>query len=286
MIWVFSAFVAVSLAWLALFLAGRRIPKPWLVALGVSPVVLIYLFNPEFRVYSFHGFMHAGITYQILNGIIPPADPLLAGHTVVYPWGSHLAAALICRIFSVTPFMALAALNVISLALAIVLVYKISKLIVDNERANILSVVVSLYAITFTNPALMRILPETVPSEFRGVPILLKFITINVLPEGLVLFLVFIYSVLLLERTGKIIPGLPLLVGSILGVGVAYPAFLLGIAASLVLLWIASVVMLRYDRLRWRLKTIALSVASLVAAVLVVRPLLAALGAGTASQIQ
>ncbi|MFZ1947611.1 MAG: hypothetical protein WAW06_08695, partial [bacterium] len=85
---------------------------------------------------------------------------------------------------------------------------------------------------------------------------------------------------------GKIIPGLPLLVGSILGVGVAYPAFLPGIAASLVLLWIASVVMLRYARLKWRPKTIALSVASLVAAVLVVRPLLATLGAGTAGQIQ
>ncbi|HVP57161.1 MAG TPA: hypothetical protein VMU02_03600, partial [bacterium] len=102
---VFYALTAVTLGWLGFFLAGKRIPKIWLVALGVAPVALIYVLNPEFRVYSFHSFMHAGIIYQILNGNIPPTDPLLAGHAVAYPWGGHLIAAGLSRVFDITPFL-------------------------------------------------------------------------------------------------------------------------------------------------------------------------------------
>lgn len=282
---VFCALVALVLAVLLLVVLGLRISKVWLVLVGIAPVVLIYVFNPEFRVYSFHSFMHAGITYQILNGIIPPYDPLLAGQAVAYPWGCHLVAAGISRVFNVTPFMAIAAINVASLLAAMVLIYKISKQLVDDERANILSVVISIYGITLTNPYLMRVLSVGMPTEFRGVPILLKFITINILPIGLVLFLLFIYSVLRLEKTGKMLPNAPLLAAAVLGAGFAYPAFLPGVGASLAALWIVSLACLRCESLRWSLKTIALTVVSLVVSVILIRPYLAALSAGTMSQL-
>jgi hypothetical protein len=114
---------------------------------------------------------------------------------------------------------------------------------------------------------------------------LLKFITINILPIGLVLFLLFLYSVLRLERTGRLIPYALLLAGSMLGAGFAYPAFLPGIGASLALLWIASLVSVRRAGARWSLKTVAATVVSLVISVLLIRPYLAALSAGTMSQM-
>lgn len=282
---VFVLLTALVAAVLAAIVLGKRIPKVWLVLAGIAPVVSIYVFNPEFRVYSFHSFMHAGITYQILNGIIPPCDPLLAGQEVAYPWGCHLVAAGISRIFSVTPFMAIAAMNVASLTAAMVLIYRISRQMIDDERANILSVVVSIYGITLTNPYLMRVLGAGIPTEFRGIPVLLKFININILPMGLVLFLLFIYLVLRLEKTGKVLPSAPLLAAAILGAGFAYPAFLPGIGASLAALWIVSLACLRYERLRWSLKTVASTVASVVVSVILIRPYLAALSAGTVGQM-
>jgi len=283
---VFYAFVAVVLAWLLTFLLGRRLPWPLLLALGVSPVVLIYAFNPEFRVYSFHSFMHAGITYQILNGNIPPPDPLVAGHTVPYPWAAHLVAAGISRAFNVTPFLAIAALNVVSLALCLVLVYRISALVVRNHRANVLSAVVAVYAVTFTNPSLMKVLSLPATTEFRGVPLLLKFITINVLPLGLVCFLLFVHSVLRLEATRRLFPHAAIFLVSVLGVGFLYPAFLPAVGLSLALAWTASLALFRREPLRWSLVTVASTVAGLVIGVALARPYLGLLTAGTVGQMQ
>jgi hypothetical protein len=283
---VLYALTAVSLAWLLAFLLGKRTGKVWLILLGVSPVVLIYVLNPEFRVYSFHSFMHAGIVYQILNGNIPPPDPLLAGHVTAYPWAAHLVAAGISRLGNVTPFLAIAIINVGSLALVMVLIYKISQFLIDDEKTNILSVVISIYGITFMNPSFMKLLGAGIPTEFRGVPILLKFITINVLPLGLVAFLLFVYSVLRLEKTGRAIPNVPILLASILGVGYVYPAFLPGVGASLALAWIASLVCFKREAVRWNLGTVAFTAATLIVAVLAVRPYLASMTAGTVNQMQ
>ncbi|MFH1218937.1 MAG: hypothetical protein V1694_00585 [Candidatus Eisenbacteria bacterium] len=283
---VLYVLTAISLAWLLAFLLGRRLSKVWLILLGVSPVVLIYVLNPEFRVYSFHSFMHAGIVYQILNGNIPPPDPLLAGHVTAYPWGAHLVAAGISRLGNVTPFLAIAIMNVGSLVLVMILIYKISQFLIDDEKTNILSVVISIYGITFMNPSFMKLLGAGIPTEFRGVPILLKFITINVLPLGLVAFLLFVYSVLRLEKTGRAIPNVPILLVSILGVGYVYPAFLPGVGVSLALAWIASLVCFKREAVRWNLSTLAFTTATLIVAVLAVRPYLASMTAGTVNQMQ
>ena len=283
---VLYALTAISLGWLALFLAGKKIGKIWLVVLGVAPVVLIYVLNPEFRVYSFHSFMHAGITYQILNGNVPPTDPLLAGHAAAYPWAAHLIAAGISRVFNITPFLSIAVMNVASLALAMILIYRISKTLVDDEKANILSVVVSIYGITVANPSLLRLLAFKLPTEFRGVPIMLKFITINMLPIGLVGFLLVIYLVLRLESSGRTLLKAAALLAALLGVGFTYPAFLPGIAASLAVAWIATLVLFKRETLRWSLRTLTLTVLALAATGLMVRPYLALTGAGTVDQMQ
>jgi hypothetical protein len=68
--------------------------------------------------------------------------------------------------------------------------------------------------------------------------------------------------------------------------GFTYPAFLPGAGASLVLAWIAHLVFFRYETLRWNLRTLAFTVFTLIAAILVVKPYLALTGTGTVSQMQ
>ena len=121
--------------WLAFFVFSKKdMPKVGLLLLGLSPSILIYVFNPDFRIYSFHGFMHSGIVYQLLNGTIPPDNPAFSGLPLHYPWGWHCVAALITKVFNITPFYSFAISNIVSLFLSMVLVYKISRLVIKNEK--------------------------------------------------------------------------------------------------------------------------------------------------------
>ena len=40
----------------------------WVLCVFVLILTFVYILNPNNRIYSHHGFMHAGITYRILNG--------------------------------------------------------------------------------------------------------------------------------------------------------------------------------------------------------------------------
>ena len=63
----------------------------------------IYILNPYSRVYSNHGFFHASMTYQILNGSVPPSDPLFAGYPLHYPWAYAFLVAQGSRMLNISP---------------------------------------------------------------------------------------------------------------------------------------------------------------------------------------
>ena len=76
---IFTVLLSAALA-SALFLAMRVTKRSaWLLLLAALPLVLLYLWNPNFRVYSYHGLLHSSVVYQILNGFVPPDCSLLAG---------------------------------------------------------------------------------------------------------------------------------------------------------------------------------------------------------------
>ena len=282
---IIYGFFACSLALLSLTVLGRKIPRILLLIWGLSPVILVYTLNPDFRVYSFHSFMHGGIVYQILNGNLPPPDPLVAGQPVHYPWGFHLLAAGLSGLLRVSPFISMALLNIVSLFLVMVLIYKISQLLIPSRRAGILAAVGAVFGSTPVIPELLKVLPEGTPTEIRGIPILHKFISINPLPVGLVLLLLALYAAIRLFQGKRLVANTLLVAGSTLATGFIYPAFLPGIAAGAGL-GLVLIVALRIAGLeRSGLLMGILTLAALAVAGLILRPYLTSIGSGTVSNM-
>jgi hypothetical protein len=279
-------FFAATLALLSLIVYGRKIRGIWLLVWGLVPVVLVYLFNPDFRVYSFHSFMHGGIVYQIINGNIPPPDPLVGGQPAHYPWGFHLVAAGLSRLLGVSPFVSMALLNIASLLATMVLVYRISQLLISKHRAGVLAVVGAVFGSTLVIPEMLALLPDGTPTEIRGIPIIHKFITINPLPAGLAVFLLALYATIRLLQGKGSLGNTLLLFASALAVGFIYPAFMPAAAASVCLGLIVTVVVQVKVIARPRWVRVAVAFAAVVVAGLVLRPYLASIGSGTVSNME
>ena len=126
----------------------RNFRKILLLILGISPLILIYAVNPKWRFFSAHGLMHTAIVYQIGNGTITPNNPFLGGEPLYYNWGYHSLAALLTRVLNLAPSYSFALINIISLVLAMILVYKISRQLVKNEWLNVLSVIIAIFGFT------------------------------------------------------------------------------------------------------------------------------------------
>jgi hypothetical protein len=218
--------------------------KPGIAAKGflalalILPLVWVYLAGPNNRIYSFHGFVHVAISNQAAQGIIPPGHPFLAGEPLLYHWGYHWLGAWTGRILSVTPFWAFAVINLAALFFTALLLYRLSRLIVKNSWANILSVLVCLYGITpFPHITLEMKEALPFPLDERSIHPIIKYCNMNAVPLGLVFFLLFLYGLAGLfagqGRAGKF--GIALLLG-VTGTAFFYPPFMIGVAACLAML--------------------------------------------------
>ena len=165
---------------------------------------------PSLRVYGYHGFVQAGIVYQILNGNVPPTSSLLAGQPGTYPWAGALVLAGISRLLGISPFWAASLVAVASLAVLLVITYRIGLLATGDAEASLFGTAVSLYAFTFTQSvpdnALKSGLGTLLPFPFnepRGAPILEKFNGCTAFPLGLALYAVALLLLLRLAREGS-----------------------------------------------------------------------------------
>jgi hypothetical protein len=225
---------ALSLLLAGLFFLLLRVGAPrWtLVLLGVLPSVLLLVCLPNLRIYGYHGWVQAGIVYQILQGHIPPQNPLLAGEPGTYPWISALLLAGISKTLGVSPFWSATIVAIGSLAVLLVLTYQIGRLATGDTTAAVFGVATSLYAFTFTQSVpetpLRRFITETLrlPYEPRGAPLLEKFNGCTGFPLGLALYALALLCLLRMAAERRSRPGLVagLLVG-VVGVGFVYPFF-------------------------------------------------------------
>jgi hypothetical protein len=277
-------FIVVVFALVLKFFTSVRVSRIWLVLAGLAPVISVNIVNPLFRVWSFHSLMHGGIVYQILNGNIPPPAPLVGGTPLRYPWGAHLLAAAMCKAANITPFTSIAVINVASLLASLVLAYKISKTLFDDEIANILSPLVAFFATSLGPGRLVQMLPDAIPTEFRGIPLLGKYCTTNALPLGVVFMLLFQLSALRLFAGRPAWRYLLLAACSIAGCGFFYAPFLPGIVAGAGLAFLLSLGLGRVGSKDLRLKEFALLMAVVAGCLLALRPYLASIGGGIMSQ--
>ena len=190
---LFSITLAVALFWLLKIKANNLL----LLLLGLLPIVIVYIINPYNRVYSAHGFMHMSFVYQIYNGIFPPQNPLIAGEDLLYPWGIHLLVAAIIKVTQISPSSIFALINVLSLLLTIVLVFKIAYLLFSSRLTAIFAVFLSVFGVTFFDrgaiATFLNYLTNISISEPRAI-IGIKFTNMNAMPLGIMFFTLFIYA--------------------------------------------------------------------------------------------
>jgi hypothetical protein len=227
------------------FFSDKKLHLSWIIFTCCLIMTIIFLYNTELKVISVHTFFYAGPVYQILNGYIPPLDPLFGGEILHYQWAHPWAAAVISKILNVTPFTSFEIINILSLAGCIWLLYKISNLLIDDPKINVFSALFPVYCGTyisnFTLPKLVGVIPFY-GGENRIFPLLAKFHSFNGVPLGLVFFLMLVYGTMkLFENKKPVLCSLLVLTGAI-GCLFFYAAYGPGILAwfgLMGLLWLS-----------------------------------------------
>jgi hypothetical protein len=136
---------AIAAVWLAaFFLAARSRHAKWAV-LGVLaiPILVIPLLHPAFRISGHHAYFHWSIAYGLLNGHLPPEDPLMAGQPLRYPWLYHLAAAGLTKALQIAPTNIFYALNVAVFAGSTAVAWSIGRRLSDNPMTPALAALLS-----------------------------------------------------------------------------------------------------------------------------------------------
>jgi hypothetical protein len=259
--------------------------KLFLLFLGVLPVLLIYAVNSNNRVYSYHGLDHASLVYQLANGAIPPTHPFLAGYPLRYHWGYHFLAAMCTKAFDMSPFIAFALINTLSLICALVLVYMISARLLSDVCANATSAFIALYSVTLINPKMVATIISSqfralAFIEWRGVPVFEKFTNSNGVPLGSVFFLLCVYTLVRFSEGCWTLRNAFVLFLSLVGGAFFYPQMLPGLVAGCIATWFIFVVLKRGISVRKRLYRSTLFSASGILALLITFPYLQSISSG------
>ncbi len=83
---VLDLLAAAAAALVLLWVLARPRRGLFLWSLALLPILVVYIANPENRIFSYHGFLHLSIVNLILEDGLPPANPVLAGETLRYQW--------------------------------------------------------------------------------------------------------------------------------------------------------------------------------------------------------
>jgi hypothetical protein len=147
---ILGALVIAVLGAAIFFLLIQRKAGNWaFLLLGALPLLFIYSWSADNRISSSHGLWHASIVYQIMNGSLPPNNPLLGGEPLFYPWAHHAVVAGISQVLRLSPSYVFALMNLGLLLFTILLVYRASRAVCPDRVTNLFAVFLSIYGLTF-----------------------------------------------------------------------------------------------------------------------------------------
>jgi hypothetical protein len=240
---------------------------------GLLPVIIPLLLNKDARIYAWHNWMQAGIVYQILNGYTPPDNPLFAGHTSLYPWGYPCLLAFISKILDVTPFISSALISVVLLAFLLFISFQISKMISEDRIANLFSVLIPIYAFTFTqNPIFLAFVSRLnnffsiqIPLHIEeSIDILHKFSGDTAYPAGIAFFALFLFGLIRVFGLNRLdSKTLFSLAAGVICLGFLYPFMFLAIYPIVFLIIANDLFKKQFDKSAW-IVTLILVLSSLV----------------------
>jgi hypothetical protein len=194
--------VPVSVA-LAAFIVFALIPRRtiYLLLVILSLTAAIYLINPMISIYSNHGMAHLGFVYAAKRFNWPPEDPYFAGTPLRYPWGYDAMVAVISSLLDVSPGWVYAGSNLAALAVTILAVAGIARLLEGDAPTANCAVVLAVLAPTFLGAGaggvFWPVSPVTDPALWgpEALPPADKFSSINGMPVGMALGVVFLYKI-------------------------------------------------------------------------------------------
>ncbi len=170
------------------------------LALALTGVACVYALNPTHRIASFHGFYHASIVYQILNGTLPPQDPLMGGAWLSYPWAPHVILAGIVAGTGLSVSWAMVLLNLAALSIALALCYRLTAYFFEDNSPRLLATGMAVFGATLLPERLYTLYVQEygIALDIHGtIPILRRFSNMNAMPVGVILFVA--YAILLLR---------------------------------------------------------------------------------------
>jgi len=201
------------------FFSDRPVRIGWLIFVCCLSLVLLFAYNFDLKINSVHTFFYTGPVYQILNGNVPPMDPLFGGEILHYQWGHGWAAAMLSKLVHVTPFSSFLIINVLSLAGCLWLLYRISFMVTASRSVSVFCSFFVIYCGTILNWQAIADLHRRFPfylGEDRVFPLLVKFVNNNAATFGLFFFLLAAWGTLkLFERRKTVLYSLAVLAGAV-----------------------------------------------------------------------
>ncbi len=218
-----------------MLLLRARTSKWVFLILALLAVASVYAVNPTYRIASVHGFYHSSIVYQMLNGKIPPQDPLAGDATLSYPWAAHAVVAGLVWTTGLPVSWAFAFLNLAALAVALMLFYAFTRYFFEEPGQRILATAMAFFGVTFLPEGLYSLLLEDqgIPLGIHGaIPIIRRFSNMSAMSVGVMLFVA--YALVMIRTMTADRPGLRwygAAFGTVFLCGALYPFALVAIAA-------------------------------------------------------
>ncbi|MBN1512113.1 MAG: hypothetical protein JXB13_08870 [Phycisphaerae bacterium] len=145
------------------------------VGLGLAClVVAIHRANARSLV-GFHGVTHSAIAFSVLQGHIPPENPLAVGLDLPYYWAYHLLLAGVARLLTWPPVYAAELINVATVIGMSLLVVRVGRWLLGSLRGGLIALAFALFAVNPLGPIFLayQVLSGTVGlaiSEFARSP--------------------------------------------------------------------------------------------------------------------
>jgi Uncharacterized membrane protein (DUF2298) len=285
---------AVTITAIRIAQVKSKLGMPLLVGICLTPFIIYFLINSQYRVMFAHGFFHLGITYQIMNGIVPPMDPIFAGQPVLYPWGYHWLIANVSSVTGIAPDITFFVLSMISLALTVMLVYIIVLDYASSHITAIFGVLIAIFGVSilnsgpaadFVNQMMLPVLNFVdvhflsrinldLPYDMslftlgeRRVRLPIKYLQLEGSSFGIVFVALFVFSIMrVFSLSHRSLASYFLFGLALLGAGFFYPMFWSGLIGSLV--FIVSAMGYTYGKSAARSIAIVLAVAGCTTLVL------------------
>lgn len=146
--------------------------RPAVAALAVSLVLaalLIGIHRVNARsLVGFHGVTHSAIAFSVLQGHVPPENPLAVGLDLPYYWAYHLLLAGVARLLTWPPVYAAELINVATVIGMSLLVIRVGRWLLGSLRGGLIALAFALFAANPLGPIFLayQVLTGTVGLAF------------------------------------------------------------------------------------------------------------------------